>query len=49
MINRDGPSVSVTLLAVASLFVTGGNAPLDFDVGRRLAVQLAVGSWFGQR
>lgn len=39
----------LTLLAVAPLFVTGGNAPLDFDVGGRLAVELAAGSWFGQR
>lgn len=42
-------SRGLTLLAVASLFVTGGDAPLDFDVGGRLAVELAVGSRFGQR
>ena len=42
-------SDSPTLLAVASLFVVGRDAPLDFVVGGRLAVELAVGSLFGQR
>lgn len=42
-------ALSPTLLAVASLFVAGGNAPLDFGVARRLAVELAAGPWFGQR
>lgn len=41
--------VLLTLLAVASLFVGGGDAPLDFEVGGRLAVELAVGSRFGKR
>lgn len=42
-------TVLLTLLAVASLFVVGGDAPLDFEVGGRLAVELAVGSRFGKR
>lgn len=41
--------VLLTLLTVASLFVAGGDAPLDFDVGGWLAIELAIGSWFGQR
>lgn len=43
-------NVLLTLFAVASLFVVGGgDAPLDFEVWGRLAVELAVGSRFGQR
>lgn len=40
---------SLTLFTVASLFVVGGDAPLDFEVGGRLAVVLTVWSRFGQR
>lgn len=39
----------LTLFTVTSLFVVGGDAPLDFEVGGRLSVELTVGSWFGQR
>lgn len=39
----------LTLLAVTSLFVVGGDAPLDFEVGGRLAVQLTAWPRFGQR
>lgn len=39
----------LTLFAVAPLFVVGGDAPRDFEVRGRLAVELAVGSRFGQR
>lgn len=38
-----------TLLAVTSLFVVGGDAPLDFEVGGRLAVELTAWPRFGQR
>lgn len=41
--------VPLTLLTVTSLFVVGGDAPLDFEVRGRLAVELAAGSRFGQR
>lgn len=39
----------LTLLAVSSLFVVGGNTSLDFEVGGGLAVELAAGSGLGQR
>lgn len=38
-----------TLLTVAPLLVVGGDAPLDLEVGGRLAVELAVGSGLSQR
>lgn len=41
--------VLTNLLAVTSLFVVGGDAPLDFEVGGRLAVELTAWPRFGQR
>lgn len=46
---RKPSGAPFTLLAVAPLLVVGGDAPLDFEVGGRLTVELAAGSGFSQR
>lgn len=46
---KTSDCVLLTLFTVTSLFVVGGDAPLDFEVGGRLAIELAVGPRFGQR